>query len=196
MKSVFFVCVITIFICFINVYGGVENESVSIQSAQEDKSPKEPQSILNQSEEISGVLSKTIGIAISPILGMGALGAYGYFTTPVEERAHLPWYNSPKFWIPLLVILLFVISKDFLATLLPFLHPFKKPFDGLANFGNIISAVISMPIVLSFLTNMNSDIVATLFLENADMQLIQAGMTLGIESTLFIVVGVIGFILV
>ena len=61
--------------------------------AARDRSPAAP---------LSGALSTLTGIAISPLLGTGAYGAYQWLSAPTRQaRAALPWYAQVKFWLPL-----------------------------------------------------------------------------------------------
>ena len=70
-------------------------------------------------EIIAKEISKTTGVAISPILGISVLGAYTYYTTPVAERDLVPWHARPAFWAPLLVVLLGILLKDSSKIALP-----------------------------------------------------------------------------
>ena len=49
--------------------------------------------------ELAQTISLITGVAISPLLGTGAVGAWRYFQvkTP-QERANLPWFAQPWFW--------------------------------------------------------------------------------------------------
>ena len=52
-------------------------------------------------------ISTITGVAISPLLGMGAVGAWQYFKwqqAPESSRGQLPWYANPLFWIPALLV--------------------------------------------------------------------------------------------
>lgn len=180
------------------------SESVyQISNTQNDTTSITLSSIVTRSEEISNDMSQVIGVSISPLLGMGVLCAYNYLKTPEVERAQLSWYNSPKFWIPLLIILLLIISKDFLTSAIPILQPLKKPLDAAENFENIISALIAMPIVLSLLANISSEflsIISTNVYANTQtptqFQIVNAGIMSYFETILLVIVGAIGFVLV
>ena len=63
----------------------------------------------------AGTLSQITGVAISPMLGVSAVGAYTYFRTPTEKRASLPWYARPAFWIPALLLVAACACKDSLG---------------------------------------------------------------------------------
>jgi hypothetical protein len=74
--------------------------------------PSATSRLLLRGEVIADEISKLTGCAISPILGISVLGAYTYYTTPVEKRDNVPWHAAPQFWVPLLVILFGIILKD------------------------------------------------------------------------------------
>jgi hypothetical protein len=76
---------------------------------------------------IANTVSTITGVAISPLLGMGGVGAWKYFHTPPEKRAGLPWYARFWFWCPALVLALLVFLKDALGTAAP--TALKKPLD-------------------------------------------------------------------
>ena len=92
--------------------------------------------------EAAQALSTITGVAISPLLGVSAIGTWKYFKTPPAKRAQLPWFAQPYFWVPGLLLVLAVFVKDALGTALPV--SFKKPFDVLELFENKLSALIAM----------------------------------------------------
>src|SRR5688572_27546129 len=53
---------------------------------------------------IAAAISTITGIAISPLLGTGAYGAYLWLRAEDAARANLPWYAQMKFWLPALLI--------------------------------------------------------------------------------------------
>jgi hypothetical protein len=81
---------------------------------------------LERGERITRAIATVTGTAISPLFGVCVLGAYTYAKTPAPERASLPFYCSPVFWIPLAVLVLLVLFKDTLGSAVPLL---KKPLD-------------------------------------------------------------------
>ncbi len=167
----------------------------NVLNLQTDTTSAALSNIFVQSREISKNFSEIMGVSMSPLLGMGALGAYRYYKTPEAERANLPWYNSPKFWIPLFIILLLIILKDFLTTAIPLLQPLKMPLDAAENFENIISALIAMPIVLTLLAHINDEFLAIMS-PVTHSQIIHAGIVPYLETILLIVVGATAFMLV
>jgi|UniRef100_UPI00404A12E9 hypothetical protein len=91
------------------------------------------------------------GIAISPLMGTGAYGAYLYFTTPAEARAALPWYSQINFWLPALALVCAVAAKDSLGAVMP--PGWKKPLDVLETIENKASGLVAAGAVVPFTMN-------------------------------------------
>lgn len=112
--------------------------------------PAQPDTRLPGVSLTEGV-SQITGVAISPLLGVGALGAWKYTTTPEAQRALLPWYCHPSVWGFALVLIGLCVLKDVLGTAAPPL--LKKPFDYLELFEDKASALVAstafVPIVTS-----------------------------------------------
>ena len=111
-------------------------------------SPQEGKSTLTSASgkstpgvEAAQALSTITGVAISPLFGVSAVGAWKYYNTPSKKRAQLPWFAQPYFWAPGLALILAVFIKDVLGTGMPTL--LKKPFDVLEVFENKLSALIA-----------------------------------------------------
>jgi len=92
--------------------------------------------------EMAQTISMITGVAISPLLGVGAVGAYQYFQakTP-EQKAKLHWYANPAFWIPALVLVTLCFIKDTAGTALP--TALKKPLDIADTIENKISGLVA-----------------------------------------------------
>ncbi len=101
--------------------------------------------------EAAKTLSMITGVAISPLLGVGAVGAYQWYQTPPEKRATLNWFAQPWFWVPALLLVAFVAAKDVLGTAAPAV--LKKPFDVAEAIENKISGLIAagafVPLIIS-----------------------------------------------
>lgn len=93
-------------------------------------------------------ISTVTGIAISPLLGTGAYGAYQWFAADETQRAALPWYAQPKFWIPALLIVAVCATKDSLGAALP--PVFKKPLDIIEVAENKFSGLVAAGAVVPF----------------------------------------------
>ena len=97
---------------------------------------------------LAQTLSEVTGLAISPLLGAGAYGAWKYWRTPPEQRPYLPWYARPAFWGVALVLVSLVGLKDVLGAATPaFL---KKPLDLAELLENKLSALLVAGAVLPF----------------------------------------------
>ena len=97
---------------------------------------------IEENKELPGValsesLSQITGIAISPLFGVSASGAWTYYQTPDDQRKSLSWYCSPIFWAPALILLGIFSLKTFLPNVL------TKPLDVLDTFEDKISAAIA-----------------------------------------------------
>lgn len=99
--------------------------------------------------EAAKTLSTVTGVAISPLLGVGAVGAYEYFHTPDEKKANLHWYAQPYFWIPALLLVGFVAAKDVLGTAAP--TALKKPFDIAEAVENKVSGMVAAGTFVPFM---------------------------------------------
>jgi nitrate reductase NapE component len=90
--------------------------------------------------ELAKALTKITGIAISPLLGVGVVGAYDYFTCPAEQKAELPWYGQVKFWLPALLIVGAIALKDSAGAVFP--PGWKKAFDVLETVESKVSGLV------------------------------------------------------
>ncbi|HOX55288.1 MAG TPA: hypothetical protein P5205_01900 [Candidatus Paceibacterota bacterium] len=77
---------------------------------------------------LAHAVSEITGVAISPLLGVSTVGAWRYFhaKTP-QQRARLPWFAQPWFWITGFVLVTVCFLKDTLGITAPRL--LKKPLD-------------------------------------------------------------------
>ena len=105
-----------------------------------DRSPVAP---------IATAISTVTGIAISPLLGTGAYGAYKYFTAKdAAAREALPWYSKMSFWLPALLLVAACAAKDAFGTVVP--PGFKKPLDVLETIENKFSGLVAAGAVIPF----------------------------------------------
>lgn len=105
--------------------------------------------------EIAALLTQVTGIAISPLLGVSAIGAYRWVqaSTP-EEKAKLPWYSNPSFWMCGLLLVGLVAAKDAFGATLP--PGWKKPLDIADTFENKISGLVAAGAVIPSLVTFGS----------------------------------------
>ncbi|RRJ94237.1 hypothetical protein Ga0100231_007550 [Opitutaceae bacterium TAV4] len=98
------------------------------------------------------------GIAISPLLGTGAYGAWQWWQADTAERASLPWFAQVWFWLPALLVVGAIAAKDAAGAALP--PGLKKPADVLETVENKISGLVAagavIPSVVGTLSNLLS----------------------------------------
>ncbi len=103
--------------------------------------------------EIAKTITMITGVAISPLLGVGAYGAWTYFDTPSEKKGDLSWYARPLFWLPALLAVGLVFIKDVAGAAIP--DALKQPFDALEAVESKISGLVAagafIPIAANFL---------------------------------------------
>ncbi len=105
-----------------------------------DRSPVAP---------IATAISTITGIAISPLLGTSAYGAYQWVTArDAAARGALPWYAQVTFWLPALLIVGLCAAKDGLGAVVP--PGWKKPLDVLETVENKFSGLIAAGAVVPF----------------------------------------------
>ena len=106
-----------------------------------------------QSKKLCETVSMITGVAISPLLGVGAVGAYKYFSVQNDaEKAALPWFANPLFWFPALLLVGVCFLKDAAGTtVLP--TALKKPLDAAETIEHKISGLVAtgafVPLVAS-----------------------------------------------
>jgi hypothetical protein len=87
---------------------------------------RQAQTALKSGEKVSTALATVTSTAISPLLGVCVIGAWQYYHTPKAQRDQLPLIQKPKFWIPIIVLLLLIFIKDTFGGFAPLI---KKPLD-------------------------------------------------------------------
>ena len=102
--------------------------------------------------DLAHAISEITGVAISPLLGVSAVGAWKYFhaQTP-QQQARLPWFAQPWFWIPAFVLVTACFLKDTVGITAPRL--LKKPLDVADAIEHKISGLIAtgafVPLVMA-----------------------------------------------
>lgn len=93
-------------------------------------------------QQIAQTISLITGVAISPLMGVGAVGAWEYFhaRTP-EQKAKLHWFANPYFWVPALLLVACCFVKDTAGTAMPAV--LKKPFDVAETIEHKISGLVA-----------------------------------------------------
>lgn len=90
---------------------------------------------------LSQGITEITGVAISPLLGVSAVGAYKYWKAPDAQRPMLPWYCQPWAWGTGAVLLTLCFLKDSLGVAVP--GVLKKPFDMVELLESKVSALVA-----------------------------------------------------
>jgi hypothetical protein len=95
-----------------------------------------------QAKKLAETVSMITGVAISPLMGVGAVGMYDWIKakTP-EEKAALPWFANPLFWAPALLLVGACFLKDTAGIAIPTV--LKKPFDVADTIEHKISGIVA-----------------------------------------------------
>jgi hypothetical protein len=156
----------------------------------------ESRNAVSRGTELAHAISEITGVAISPLLGVSAVGAWRYFHagTP-QQRARLPWFAQPWFWIPALVLVIACLLKDTLGIVAPPL--LKKPLDVADALGHKVSGLIAtgafVPLVITVFPPAQPQPDATLpgangFLAAIDLSWLGNGLLVPIAMLAFFIV--------
>jgi len=119
--------------------------------------------LFDRGAQISQELSKTVGIAVNPLLGLMVVGTYRYFSA-VRNGEQVRWYYSPVFLILLLILLVLVGLNDTIGEAHP---PSKKVLDGVALTQQYVLAALALvaivPGLVEVLTQPVAEAVSGLF---------------------------------
>lgn len=94
-------------------------------------------------------VSQLTGIAISPLLGVGAVGAWRYYHVAPSARGGLPWFAQPWFWMPALALVALCFAKDLFGPVIP--KVLKKPIDVVELFENKLSGLLATGAIIPLL---------------------------------------------
>ena len=98
----------------------------AIAVGQQKDDDQQAQTALKGGEKVSTALATVTSTAISPLVGVCVIGAWQYYHTPKVQRDQLPLIQKPKFWIPILILLVLIFIKDTFGGFAPLI---KKPLD-------------------------------------------------------------------
>lgn len=120
--------------------------------------PADTKSLKTPGVELAAMATQITGIAISPLLGVSAVGAYQYFQadTP-EKKAKLPWFANPAFWAVGFLVVAAVATKDAAGAALP--PGWKKPLDILETIENKASGLVAAGAVIPSLVTFGSKLI-------------------------------------
>lgn len=108
--------------------------------AAADRSPAAP---------LATAISTVTGMAISPLLGTGAYGAYQWMAAKDDAaRAALPWYAQWSFFGPALLIVGACAAKDAFGAVVP--PGLKKPLDVLETIESKATGLVAAGAVVPF----------------------------------------------
>jgi hypothetical protein len=139
-----------LFVALLALFTGCWRPPVALAADPSETAPSTKAAV--PGTELAHAISEITGVAIAPLLGVSAVGAWRYFhaRTP-QQRARLPWFAQPWFWIPALVLVLACFLKDTLGIAAPSL--LKKPLDVADALGHKISGLIAtgafVPLVIA-----------------------------------------------
>jgi len=146
-----------------------------------------------QAKKLAETVSMVTGVAISPLMGVGAVGAYQWAKakTP-EEKARLPWFANPMFWAPALLLVGACFLKDSAGIAIPTV--LKKPFDVADAVENKISGLVAtaafVPIAASIFQSPNPDSasLATLGFAAIDLHWLYNALMVPVAMAVFFIV--------
>jgi len=143
--------------------------------------------------EFAKNLSVLTGVAITPLLGTSAYGAVKWWKAPQTERAKLPWFAQPWFFIPALLLVGVCLLKDTAGTALP--TAMKKPLDIAEAVENKVSGIVATGAFVPFLMLMTKDAAGGPEAMLSSMGVASAGFS-GLLHYLLLPVSMIAFFLV
>lgn len=123
-----------------------------------DQGKAETKAVKTPGLELAALATQVTGIAISPMLGVSAVGAYQWIqaSTP-EEKAALPWFANPSFWALGILVVGAVAAKDAFGATLP--PGWKKPLDILETIENKASGLVAAGAVVPSLVTLGSKLI-------------------------------------
>jgi hypothetical protein len=132
----------------------------SLLSTRADEAAAVPSTASNNpGQQIAQTISLITGVAISPLMGVGVVGAWEFFhaRTP-EQQARLHWFANPWFWVPALLLVAASFAKDSAGTIMP--PVLKKPFDVAETIEHKLSGLVAtatfVPIAAAIFQSNNS----------------------------------------
>lgn len=113
--------------------------------------PAQPAARSTPGMDIAHTVTTVTGVAISPLLGASAYGAFKWWKTAASQREKLPWFAQMWFWLPALAVVGAVALKDTGGVVIP--TALKKPLDVAEALENKVSGLVAagafVPIIAS-----------------------------------------------
>ncbi|MBK8856159.1 MAG: hypothetical protein IPN11_00290 [Opitutaceae bacterium] len=99
---------------------------------------------------LATTVTAVTGMAISPLLGTGAYGAYQYAMAKKDGKPteQLPWFAQWTFFVPALALVGACAAKDSLGAVLP--PGWKKPLDVLETVENKATGLVAAGAIIPF----------------------------------------------
>jgi hypothetical protein len=124
---------------------------ILVAHAASKPAASKPPAAATPGSEVAQAVTTITGVAISPLLGAGAYGAFKWFRTEESQRKNLPWFAQVWFWLPALALVGAVALKDAGGVAVP--TALKKPLDVAEALENKVSGLVAagafVPIVAS-----------------------------------------------
>ncbi|MBI2516286.1 MAG: hypothetical protein HYV95_05160 [Opitutae bacterium] len=132
--------------------------SLSLGAAEPAKKGKDGE-VPSAGLELAKTATQITGIAISPLLGVSAVGAYQWLGAHTEaEKAALPWFSNPLVWVSGLLLVGACAFKDSFGAMIP--PGMKKPFDVLETIENKATGLVASGAVIPLLVGAASKFMA------------------------------------
>lgn len=100
--------------------------------------------------ELAKTATQITGIAISPLLGVSAVGFYQWLQADTPEaKARLPWFANPMVWLCGFLLVGAAAAKDAFGATMP--PGWKKPLDVLDTVENKVTGLVATGAVIPLL---------------------------------------------
>lgn len=133
----------------VTLIGAISLSLSAISATAATQADKSQSRMPSKGAEAAKAITTITGVAISPLLGTGVVGAWDYFHTPKAERGRMAWYAHPLFWLPALLVVAAVAAKDIFGAAIPV--GWKKPIDVAENIENKISGIVAAGAFVPFI---------------------------------------------
>lgn len=127
--------------------------------------------------ELAALATQVTGIAISPLLGVSAVGCYKWFQADTAaEKAALPWFAHPGFWLVGLLLVLAVAVKDAAGATLP--PGWKKPLDVADTVENKVSGLVAAGAVIPSLVALGAKLMSDSASSGGTVEVVSTGLAM------------------